>query len=494
MRKRVAIAGFQHETNTLCPLPTVYEDFEQADTWPALTKGAAIVDVFKDVNIPISGFLNEAADFDCLPILWASAEPAGYVSDDAFDRIAAMIIDGLQTLGDIDSIYLDLHGAMVTQSAPDGEAELLRRVRATVGPNLPIAVSLDLHANISKALVDHATVITIYRTYPHIDMAETGVRCAHLLRQILASGHAPAKAWRQTDFIIPITAQSTMREPAGAFYQTLAAHKADGLLSVDAALGFPPADIPDCGPSIVAYAQDQTTADAAVDDLLATMCGYQETFVHGLTAADIAVQDAIQISKTATKPVVIADAQDNPGAGGIGDSTGVLNSLISTAAPNACIGMIWDPKTASKAHEAGLGAEFTATIGGSHPDVGGEPTTCRVRVETLSDGHVHFTGPMYGGSDGEAGPTALLRVLDNDANTLVVIGSARIQNADQELFRMVGIEPADFGIVVVKSTLHFLADYDPIAETIILAESPGANVCRPDQIPYTRLRPGIRRA
>ena len=160
-RPRIAIAGFQHETNTFAPFGAGYEDFAQADGWPALTTGAAILDLFPAVNIPIGGFIAAAGDLDLVPIAWASAEPCSYVSDDAFDRIAGLICDGIATAGRLDGIYLDLHGAMVTASHEDGEGELLRRLRRVVGPDLPIVASLDMHANVTRAMVELADALAI---------------------------------------------------------------------------------------------------------------------------------------------------------------------------------------------------------------------------------------------------------------------------------------------------------------------------------------------
>lgn len=502
MRPRIAVAGFQHETNTFCPLPTRFADFETADMWPALTLGENIRSVFAGQNIPIAGFLAapEAQGFACTPIVWASAEPAGYVADAAFDRIAGIITDALAQHGPFDGVYLDLHGAMVTESCPDGEGEILRRVRAAVGPGTPIAVSLDLHANISAEIVELADVLTIYRTYPHIDMAETGARTAKLLDAVLRAGRVPAKAWRRPDVIAPLSSQSTMREPARAFYRSVAAAaETEGVFSADAALGFPPTDIPDVGPAMAAFAWEQAAADAAADAMLAAFArlAHDPGFHHNLTPAADTVREAMRIAETASRPVVIADAQDNPGAGGVGDSTGLLRALLDAGAKGACLGVLWNPETSAQAHAAGEGAVFDARIGGIFPDIGGAAVACGVRVAALSDGEIDFTGPMYGGSHGSLGPMAALRVLNDaggETGVTVVTASGRAQNADQECFRAAGIEPADMRIIAVKSTLHFLADYEPIAEAVLFAEAPGANICRVEAIPYTRLRAGVSRA
>ncbi|MEM9471653.1 MAG: M81 family metallopeptidase [Pseudomonadota bacterium] len=491
-RPRIAVAGFQHETNTFAPIPTPFEIFKEGGAWPAMKFGSDVTETLSGLNLPMGGFLDEADDFDIVPILWTFAEPGGYVTDDAFDRIAAMIVDGVRDAGDIDGVYLDLHGAMVTQTHEDGEAELLRRVREVTGPNLPIAVSLDLHGNMSRHFFERASSVAIYRTYPHVDMAETGARARKLLREELARSTPYAKAWRQLDYIIPIQAQSTRREPGGRLYGMLPDLASDTVSSVDFVFGFPPADVADCGCSVFAFGTDQQAVDDAADTMLKALESAEDELHNPLVPATDAVAKASKLAGTATKPVLIADAQDNPGAGATGDTTGVLAALVDDGAQGAIIGMLWDPETAAIAHQAGTGAEINVAIGGKFPQLGTGPFKAKVRVEALSDGQFAFTGPMYGGAHANLGAMAALKVLDRDCDVTVVVGSNRTQNADQAIFTHMGIDPTDQAIVVVKSAVHFLADYEPIAETVIFAESPGANPCQLDRIPFTRLRKGVR--
>jgi microcystin degradation protein MlrC len=489
---RVAIAGFQHETNTFAPFLTTYDMFEAAGAWPAMQSGSDLIQALAGLNVPISGFIAEASDFELLPVLWAAAEPGGYVTDDAFDRIADLIIKGIAAADNIDAVYLDLHGAMVTQSHDDGEAELLRRIREVVGKDLPIAVSLDLHGNMSAEFVERASMTTIYRTYPHIDMAETGARACKLLRQQLISGQPYASAWRQLDFLIPIQAQSTRRQPGGRLYGLLDGLTGGDVASVDFVLGFPPADVPACGCSVFAYGTEQAAVDAAADSLLAALKGAEDELHNPLIPADQAVAKAMLIADAASRPVLIADAQDNPGAGATGDTTGLLRALINGGAQRAILGMLWDPETAAAAHAAGQGAKLEVALGGKFPQFDAGPLMLKMHVDALSDGQFPFTGPMYGGAQAHLGLMAALRIVDDVADVTVVVGSNRAQNADQAIFRHIGIDPAVQSIVCVKSAVHFLADYEPMAETVIFAESPGANPCQLDRIPYTRLREGIK--
>jgi microcystin degradation protein MlrC len=490
-KPRIAVAGFQHETNTFSPIPTPLAVFERGGSWPGLTRGAAVPEVFAGSNIPVAGFLEAAAGFETIPILWAAAEPSSYVEEAAFEAIAGEIVEGCVAARP-DGVYLDLHGAMVTRAHDDPEAELLRRLRAALGEDLPIVVSLDLHANISEAFARRASATAVYRTYPHVDMAQTGARAAGLMARLLADGPLAA-AWRQPDYIPPITDQSTMREPGRRLYARLPEIEAEtGAVAVEFAFGFPPADIPHCGPAILAYAETQSSADAAADAMLAELAMAESEFADPLTPAAAAVAEAMRLAEGAAKPVVIADPQDNPGAGGVGDSTGLLAALIAAKAPGAALAGFWSPAAAAAAHAAGEGATLALSLGGADPESGGPALAVTATVERLSDGVFAYTGPMYGGATAHLGPMALLRLADGAGDLRVVVVSERAQNADQATFRAIGVEPTAQRILAVKSAVHFLADYEPIAERVLFAAAPGANPCDLPRLPYRRLRRGVR--
>jgi len=288
---RIAIAGFQHETNTFGVTPAAYHEFEVADSWPGLQRGLDVITATAGLNLPIAGFVSEAGstrDIELIPILWCAAEPSAYVTDEAFERISTMLLEGLRQAGAIDGIYLDLHGAMVTSSFEDGEGELLRRIRTQVGEDLPIAVSLDLHANITPQMVRYATSLAIFRTYPHLDMANTGARCfAHLMAQI--DGARPFKAFRQLPYLIPLPAQYTGADPCRRLFRCLDGLDSLATGSADIALGFTAADIPDAGPSIVAYGDTQSRADRIADHLLEEMVTAEPEFETTLLSSTDAV-------------------------------------------------------------------------------------------------------------------------------------------------------------------------------------------------------------
>ncbi|MBX3567873.1 MAG: M81 family metallopeptidase [Rhizobiaceae bacterium] len=489
-RPRIAIAGIQHETNTFAPFGAGWDDFVRADGWPEMTVGEAIIDVFTPLSIPIGGFVRAArAECDFLPIVWAAAEPCSYVADDAFDRLSAMICDALAA-GNPDAVYLDLHGAMVVESHEDGEGELLRRVRAVVGPGLPVVASLDMHANITQGMVEHADALAVYRTYPHIDMVETAGRAYRLLRQRLKRGEPFAKALRKPPFLIPLYTQCTDFEPCGGLYAGLPALERDGVASVDIGIGFPPADIAECGPAVIAYGTDDAAVRETADRLLDRIVAVESEFQSPLFDATGAVRYARQRGRPGD-PIIIADLQDNPGAGGTSDTTSLLKAMVEGGLKNAALGLIWDPATAEAAHAAGVGAEFERMIGGRY-GYDAEPFSARVRVEALSDGTFTCHGAILNDLTVSLGKMARLRILSGDSDVQVAVCSVRYQCLDQELLRVVGIEPREQAVVALKSSVHFRADFDRIAQEIILVEAPGANFCRGETVTYKKLRPGVR--
>jgi microcystin degradation protein MlrC len=384
---------------------------------------------------------------------------------------------------------MELHGAMVTQKHEDGEGELLRRIRDLTGPDLPIAVSFDFHANVTPEIMKHASSINIFRTYPHIDLVETGAKSFTSLERLLTA-EPLFKAFRQAPFLVPLTAQHTGSEPCRSLYASLDQLVGESFCTADIAMGFPPADIFHSGPSVVAYAGSQEEADSVADTLLQSFIDAEDIFNDGLQSPESAVADAM--AYTGPKPVVIADAQDNSGAGASSDTTGLLSALVRGNAQGAVLALLDDAEVAAKSHKMGMGAEFMAFLGGKSGQDDQYSFEGRFCVEALSNGEFPFTGAMFNGFTASLGPMAVLRVLDTPADVRIVIGSVRCQCLDQAIFKHIGIDPAEQRIVVVKSSVHFRADFEPIAGRVLVAEAPGAHPCRLDNITYHNLRPGVR--
>lgn len=493
---RIAIGGFQHETNTFGMNRVYYSDFVETGGWPGLTCGNALFSDMQGLNIPISGFIEAAQknNHQLIPMLWCAAEPDSFVTDEAYEIVAAQICQSLHSLhaaGDLDAVYLDLHGAMVVESFEDGEGELLRRVRAVVGPDMPLVVSLDMHANITDSMVAHADAITVYRTYPHLDMAQTGIRACELLEMILA-GEKIVGGMRRIPFLIPLPAQCTDHEPCKTIYHDLARVEQTNtaILNAEFATGFPPADIAECGSTILVYGKDQVSIDAVLDDSLQQVIDAEPQFINQLLSPDEAVQKAMRLD--ANQPVVLADVQDNPGAGGTSDTTDLLKALVRNRARGAVLALLYDSQSASLAHEAGVGQQLKVGLGAKSGFPGVSPYLCEVEVEALGDGRFTCTGEMHRDVEAQLGAMALLRIVDADSDVRVIVSSVRAQCLDLAMLRHLGIEPTEQRILAVKSTVHFRADFDPIAAETLTVYAPGAHPCKLDEVPYRNLRSGVR--
>jgi microcystin degradation protein MlrC len=487
---RVAVGGFLHETNTFAPTKATYEAFVHGGGWPRMQLGADILKVHRRINVGLAGFIEvaEGEGWELVPTIFAAATPSAHVTRDAYERIATVLIDGITSAGPLDAVYLDLHGAMVAEHLDDGEGEILARIRKVIGKDLPLVVSLDLHANVTPEMIEHADALIAYRTYPHVDMADTGRAAARHLALLLKTGRRFAKAFRQLPFLIPISWQCTNDQPAMGIYRRLTALQSDAVPTLSFAPGFPAADFEHCAPSVFAYGKTQGDADAAADEVAALVENHENDFDGKIFSPDEGVRHAIQLARTATRPMVIADTQDNPGAGGDSDTTGMLRALVRNNAQRAATGVIYDPQSARAAHRAGEGATVTLALGGKSGIPGDAPFKEAFVVEKLSDGRFIAPGPYFGGRLMEMGPSACLRIGDVRA----VVASQKAQLADQAMYRYAGIEPTEQKILVNKSSVHFRADFEPIAEKLLICAAPGAMPADPASLPWTRLRPGIR--
>jgi microcystin degradation protein MlrC len=487
---RIAVGGFLHETNTFAPTKATYDAFVHGGGWPGMKLGDDVLTSIRNINVGLAGFVGAAEQegWDLVPTVFAAATPSAHVTKDAYERIAKILVDGIASAGPIDAVYLDLHGAMVAEHLDDGEGEILARVRNVIGKDLPLVVSLDLHANVTPNMVAHADALIAYRTYPHVDMADTGRACARHLALLLKTKQRFAKAFRQLPFLIPISWQCTNDQPTKGIYEKLAALQGDAVPTLSFAPGFPAADFPDCGASVFAYGRTQADADAAADRIIAIIEGHEDDFDGKIYSPDDGVRLAMELAKSARKPIVIADTQDNPGAGGDSDTTGMLRALVRNKAERAATGVIYDPASARAAHAAGVGATVKLKLGGKSGIPGDAPYEESFVVEKLSDGNFIAPGPYFGGREMEMGPSACLRIGD----VRVVVASHKSQLADQALYRYVGIEPTEQAILVNKSSVHFRADFEPIAEKLLICAAPGAMPADTASLPWTRLRPGVR--
>ena len=486
MTFRVLTGQFMHETNTFAVKPTDVAAFERLFCY----RGAeAITAHLTGTNCETAGYIEaaDAHDWELVHTVACFATPSGLVTDEAFEELGGLILEGLREHGPFDGIALALHGAMVTQSFEDGETELLRRIRAIAGPDVPIATTFDLHANVGPEFAGLCNIVCSYRTYPHIDMRTRARRAGDLLDQAMAGKVRPKLHHARRPLLHGADSGRTDTEPMLTLLaKSDAIMVADpGVLDISINAGFEHADIFDIGPSVIVTGNGrderfQAIAEDLMDDIWAARGKVTNTYLTAGAAAEIA-----RSHNWNGKPLVIADYADNPGAGAYGDATNLLRAMLDANVQDACFGPLLDPESAADMHDAGVGARGTFTIGGrTDPRFGGGPLLLTGEVMATTDGNFVCDGPMWAGMAKSFGTTAVLRSGGVD----ILIVSQIMQITDLQQFLTNGIDPRKKRTVALKSMQHFRAAYEPMADTVIVCDS-GA-LASPDltRLPYTRVR------
>ncbi|MEO3388478.1 M81 family metallopeptidase [Mesorhizobium sp. CAU 1741] len=483
---KIAVAGFQHETNSFAGTVATRADFERPGGWPPYCAGEEMQRIISGAGTPASGAMAAAvqAGAQALPLAWCIGLPSGPVEDAAFEDIAGDICTRFRdALGQgADALYLDLHGAMATPSWPDAEGELLARLRRIAPKPFPIAASFDLHGNISEPMVRDCTLLDCYRTYPHTDLKETGARVMNRLVALLRSDPAPAIAYRAVPYLASINDQCTFVEPTRGLLARARALEEDARIAcISQFFGFPLADIPDCGPSIMVQGSDPQAVEAAADAMLAAWLEAEPHFASTLLPASDAVAQAMERASAAgAGPVVIADTQDNPGGGGTGDTTGMLQALIDAGARGAVLVHIADAEACTAAHRAGEGGSIDRAIGAGLSGRYCDPVDGPWTVVKLGSGDFVGVGPMYRDNPISLGPVALL---ERDG-VRVIVAPRKMQASEPGLLLHLGLEPERLPILVVKSSVHFRGAYQDMARAILPAIAPGAVEADLSRLPY----------
>jgi microcystin degradation protein MlrC len=372
---------------------------------------------------------------------------------------------------------------MVPEGLDDGEGDLIAAVRQAVGPDVPIAVTLDLHGNLSSAMVTHASVLHGYKTYPHVDMAERGEEAAARLMDVIAGRIRPTAAFRKPPLLPPLGNQGTARGPMRRLYDLAGEMERDPrVISISVFAGFPFADIPDAGLGIyVVTDNDQALAEQLAEKVARVAWEHRHEFLH--TA--LPVKDAVAKALAAEgRPIVLADMADNTGGGAAGDGTEILRELVRVGARSTVVACLWDPAAVLACVKSGVGGRITLEVGGKVDDRHGAPLRVTGTVRTLSDGRFVHKGPMMRGLPGRLGTTAVLDVDD----IKVILISYRWQTLDPEMIRFVGIDPTAEKVVVVKSTIHYRAAFEPLAKEIIEVDAPGLSSSNLTRFRFERVR------
>lgn len=477
----VLTADFFHETNTFNVNLTDYAAFAARNT----QFGEDAIRALGDANTELAGFRDCVRRYGWkhIHVLSAAAEPAGYVTRDAFDRLGGRIVAEVAANKDkLDGIALALHGAMVTEFSQDGEGELLERLRAVVGPDLPIAITLDLHANVTEKMCALANIIVSYKTYPHIDMRERGRQAGDLLERTMKGEIRPRTLRVHRPMLDEVNGGRTDVGPMiERVEKAIAYEKTPGVFAVSINAGFSNADIADVGPTVlVTYegneARHRAFAETIADDI------WEKRF--DIINNYMPVEEAAAIAKAYKRnkgPLIIADYADNPGGGGYGDSTNLLKALLDAKITDAAFGPMVDPETVQQLHARKIGERVKIRLGGkTDPSFGGAPLDLEAELVLISDGDYVGDGPMVGGIALSFGPSAVIRA--GGIEILVVTEPSQILDLQQ--FRAFGIAPAAKTIVALKSMQHFRAAFEPIAGKVIVCDSGALCTTYLDRLPY----------
>ena len=481
----VVIAQMSHETNTFSPVVTDLARFSGGRDKPL--EGPAAERVYSGTASCMGGYLQAAAEFAVdvtIPVV-AGAQPSGPVEDDAYEYITGKIVAAAQN--GCDAMLLDLHGAMVTRSHEDGEGELLRRIRA-VAPDIPIAVALDMHANLYPAIVELATIVCGYHTYPHIDMDSTALRGGRLLLKAIAGDCKPTMVWGNAPMLPHVMRQGTDDFPNRELQERVMAMEASGALAVSLFTGFPHADIHNAGLSVVVVTDDDLAlAEQWRDELLDQAWADRESFVY----APEPLEDSVARAKSLASdegPVLLLDHYDNTASGGTMDTTEVLAEILRQRLDDVAVFGFYDPEVVQQMVAAGVGNEVAVSLGGKLPmpalEVQSAPLELRGRVKLLADGRFPATVAMSRGLTMNMGLAGVLSVGSVD----IVVVSRHIEPFDPGCFRALGIEPTSRRFLMLKSRIHYRVGFKPLVRETV--ECAGVGVCTSDysQVDFTEVR------
>jgi microcystin degradation protein MlrC len=484
----VAIGRISHETNSFSPVPTTLDSFREGE---GILESDALVRHYTGTKTGLGGFLDVAAEerWTAAGTLAAGATPSGNVAASAHAALRDGLIARLAAAGPVDGVLLHLHGAMCSNGAPDAEGDICRHVRAAVGPEVPIVVELDLHGNMTAEFCRYVDGVFVYRTNPHVDPYERGVDAARCLARMLRGGLPRPKVYIAKPPMLPPTIN--MRTAEGPMHdlreQAREWEARPHIVDVSIFGGFPYADFDQAGTAVLVTATDPAAGRAAAEAMGRRAWDLREAFLKPLPGIREAVDRALGLRSNdagTRKPVVLADVADNPGGGGTGDTTELLRELVARRAQGA-VACVWDPESARQAHAAGLGWTATFRIGGKvAPEAFGAPVEVAGRVAFLSDGQFTGTGPVVRGRTVRCGPTAQI----DTGGLKIVVTSVRHAANDRGFFRVAGIEPEREPLLVIKSRGHFRADFEPIAQTIIEVDAPGAANPNLDRFRFAHVR------
>lgn len=476
--RRAFVAGLMHETNAFSPVPTNLESFfvwrpEGAREPPASRDTFAYGAFWRQA---------QAQGVAVAPGLFALCQPSAPLNARDWAALRDEVLADLANAGEVDRVFLLLHGAQCAQGTDDVEGELLATIRERVGPGVPIAAVLDLHANISPRMLEAADYLLPCHEYPHTDYDRRADLACRLLERHAAGDLRPVTVALR----LPVVgAYPTTAEPMRSVVALESEMEGrPGVLAASICHGFWLSDTADAGSTVLVTADDQAELAAALAHQLAGRYAAATAAApqSGLPPAD-AMQQALERAAMTGRPSVIADRCDNPGGGAAGDSTFVLRELLACEGEGLAFGMLWDPMAVDFAHRAGVGARLAMRLGGKVGPCSGEPLDVEAEVVALRE-DARQAAFAQGEPKLSLGRTARLRVRGVD----IVLNTERQQVFDPRVFTAHGIDPAACRVIVVKSTTHFRNGFAPLAGHIVECETPGSVTTDPTLLSYRKLR------
>ena len=492
---KVAIAGFYHETNTFSNITTGLDLFRMQE----FVEGKAILDYYPGTGTCLGGIVDTAAELgvELVPSMSTQASPSGKVTREAFNLITDRIISGLRSADHFDGVCLALHGAGVAEHIPSIESEVLRRVREAVGHKIPVVATLDLHANLTREMVEYADALFGYNYYPHIDKHERGAEAFRYLYQIIEGKAHPAMAMQSIPMLASAVKEFHKQEPAKGLLEACHAWEKKPRVSEACIFyGFEYADIPHAGTSVVVITEnDLPLAEQVAVDLASKIWSNREQLQSHIPKPPEAIRQALALPG---QPIVVNDYSDNPGGGGATDATDLLRAMLDAGlGEKAAYGYIRDREAVDAVHKAGVGSTLDLKVGGKTDNLHGEPVSIRAYVRILCDGRYTITSPNQYGLKVKLGRSACLVIgppgsSDNDLREgqgmELVVAEERFQVYDPEPFRIHGIDISQKKIIALKSSVHFRAAWEPISKGIVTAA--GRGLTNPDitSFPFRELR------
>ncbi len=490
-KPRIAIGGILHESNTFSSDKTSLDDFLAR----MIRRGDEISTEFAASAHEVGGFIEgaERHGFELIPTIVAGATPSGPVTDHAFDTLTAELIERLENAQPLDGVLMALHGAMVVESHPAGDAEVLRRLRRALGNELPIVVTHDAHANVAPEEVELSTALILYKEVPHIDQRERGNHAADIMAKVVHGGVKPAQAIEKPPLLYNILYHNTKSEPMRPLVEEARRLEKENpkILGVSVPVGYQYADVPQMGPSVVVVTDnDPELARREAKRLAGMMWEHRHVMKLDLPDAAEAVGRAMRAAK---KPVVLVEMGDNIGGGSAGDSTFMLEQLVKQGAAGYAVAM-YDPAAVRLAVSAGIGGSFDAPVGGKTDKLHGEPVRIRGTVQLIYDGAYVETAVRHGGRRYlDQGLTAVIHAEGStpDLPKIVLVNSKRHTPFSLGQLTSAGIAPERQHILVVKAAVAYRAAYEPIAGTIIEVDTPGLTAVNPKRFEYRHARPDL---